>query len=108
MARKNKTNIFESYVLPSTDEELKTFVNVHKIDMMERVLYSIEYAIQNKLPIVELFQFKNSKFVITISEQEFEQNLDNIYKYYMENEIYELCPRAIQLQKLVKRNTNEK
>ena len=96
------------YVLPSSNEELKKFVTEHKLDMMEQVVSSIEYALEYKLPIIEVFQFKNSQFVVTISEREFESNLDNIYNCYMEDEIYELCPRVIKLQNLLKRKIDEK
>lgn len=109
MARK-KVSMKENptYVLPSINEELEKFVSKYKLDIMEQVVSSIEYAIEYKLPITEVFQFKNSQFVVTISEKEFEPNLDNIYKHYMEDEIYELCPRVIRLQNLLKRTTDEK
>lgn len=76
--------------------------------MMENVVSSIEYAIENKLPIIEVFQFKNSQFVVTISEKEFVSNLDNIFQCYMQGEVYELCPRVVKLQNILKRNPNEK
>lgn len=89
MKKEKKPNLMEneSYILPSDNEELKDFVIKYKVDMMERVIKSIEYALENKLPIIEVFQFKNSQFVITITVKEFESNLDNIYNCYMEDEV---------------------
>jgi hypothetical protein len=98
----------ETYVLPSPNEEMRSFVNKFKVDMMEHVVSSIKFAIENKLPIVEVFQFKNSPFVVTINENEFEVNLSHIKKYYMDNEMYELCPRITHLCELLKRKSNEK
>lgn len=98
----------ELYILPSLNEEMKTFVNKFKVDMMEHVVSSIKFAVENKLPIVEVFQFKNSPFVVTINEREFDTNLSHIRKYYMDHEIYELCPRIEQLQEILKRKPNEK
>ena len=110
MTRKKKVAIQDNdtYVLPSSNEELEKFVTQYRLDMMEQVVSSIEYALEHKLPIIEVFQFKNSQFIVTISEKEFESNLDNIYKCYMEDEIYELCPRVMRLQNLVKRKIDEK
>lgn len=98
----------ELYILPSPNEEMRTFVSKFKVDMMEHVVSSIKFAVENKLPIVEVFQFKNSPFVVTINEREFEPNLSHIRQYYMEHEIYELCPRVEQLQEILKRKLNEK
>jgi hypothetical protein len=103
---KNKENV--SYILPSTNEDLQTFVEKNKIDMMEQVVSSIEFALKNKLPMIEVFQFKGSRFVITISEKEFEANLSNVYCFYMKDEIYELCNRVLKVQELLKRKNNEK
>ena len=71
--------------------------------MMEQVVSSIDYAIKNKYAMIEVFQFKNSKFVITISEDEFKSNLDNIYDSYMKEEIYELCPKLNKLRELLQK-----
>lgn len=96
----------ESYILPSDNKELTSFITKYKVDMMDQVVSSIEYALENKLPIIEVFQFKNSHFVITITEKEFESNLDNIYNCYMQDEVYELCPRVVKLRELLKRKTS--
>ena len=87
---------------------MKEFIIKFKIDMMEHVVHSIKYAIDNNLTIVELFQFKNSPFVITISDKEFNKNLAHIHDYFMKNEIYELCPNIKQLQEILKNKNNEK
>ena len=111
MVKKKSANIEkenESYILPSPNDEMQSFVSKFKIDMMEHIISSIRFAIENKLPIVEVFQYKNSPFVITIAEKEFILNLDHIHKFYMENEIYELCPKIEELQKILKYKTDEK
>lgn len=98
----------ELYILPSPNEEMRTFVGKFKIDMMEHVVSSIKFAVENKLPIVEVFQFKNSPFVVTITEKEFDTNLSHISQFYKENQIYELCPRVEQLREILKGKPNEK
>ena len=97
----------ESYILPSNNEEMRSFISKFKLDMMESIVSSIKFAIENKLNIVEIFQFKNSPFVVTVSEHEFDLNLEHIHKFYVENEIYELCPKVEKLRQLLK-NKNEK
>lgn len=98
----------EVYIVPSSNEEMKSFVGKFKIDMMEHVVSSIKFAVENKLPIVEVFQFKNSPFVVTINEKEFDINLRHIMNYYQKNEIYELCFRIEQLREIIKQKPNEK
>ena len=107
---KHTVNIKENelYILPSPNDEMRKFVNKFKVDMMEHIISSIKYAIENNLSIVEVFQFKNSPFVVTIAEKEFEANLDHIGKFYADNQIYELCPRVEQLRETIKKNEKEK
>ena len=112
MVKKNNTIVAESYILPSGDNELRSFSQQYKVDMMEQVVSSIEAAVSNKFPAIEVFQFKNSEYVITLLAKDFLSNLDNIYEYYMSHEVYEFCPRVIQLQKTLKetsiKTTDEK
>lgn len=98
----------ELYILPSPNDEMRSFVTKFKVDMMEHIVNSIKYAVENKLAIVEVFQFKNSPFIVTIAEKEFGTNLNHIHKFCMENEVYELCPKIEQLQKILKHKTDEK
>ena len=76
--------------------------------MTEQIVASIEFAIKHQLPIVEVFQFRGSNFVLTISNREFEPNLKHIYDFYLKSELYELCGRIVRLRNLIKENTDEK
>ena len=98
----------DPYVLPSGQKELQSFISKYKMDMTEQVISSIEFAIKHKLPLIEVFQFKGSKFVVTISPPEFKENLDNIYNYYLESEQYELCDRVVKLRSKLPKHSNEK
>lgn len=102
MAVPKKNSIPAVYVLPSDNTDLQSFSKKFKLDMMEQVVSIIEFALTNELPLIEVFQFKNSDFVITLSEKDYLTNLDNIYSYYLNNEIYEHCTRVARLQKLLK------
>lgn len=97
-----------AYVLPSDNEKLQAFISKYKVDMTEQVVSSIEFALNHKLPLIEVFQFKNSKFVVTVSTEEFDINLENIYNYYLETEKYELCKRIVQLREKLNKKLNEK
>jgi len=110
MAKKKINNLLTQYILPTNNEELSFFVKSYKVDMMEQIVSSIEIALQNDLSLVEVFQFKNSDFVITLSKKDYLVNLDNIFNYYMQCEAYEHCPRIIRLQNILKEqsDSNEK
>jgi len=101
-AEKNTENLPPVYVLPSENKELQFFSKKFKVDMMEQIVKAIEFAVEHRLPFIEVFQFKNSNFVITLWERDYLNNLDNIYKYFLDKEVYEYCPRVVQLQKTIK------
>lgn len=112
MMSKNKNKeLLENKILtlPSNNIEMEKFIQENKTILTERALESIEYGITNNLPFVEVFNFKNTDFVITISSKDFLLNVDHIYKLYLESENYELCPRVVRLQSVLKnKNPNEK
>lgn len=108
MVKKKITRIIPvNYVLPSDNKELLNFAQKFKVEMMEQIVNSIEYALKNKLSFVEVFQFKNSDFVITLAEKDYLTNLDNIFNYYLKNEVYEYCPRVAELQKSLQSKPND-
>jgi hypothetical protein len=98
MATKDK---YKPFVLPSDFKELETYVQSHKTDLTERVISSIEFAIKKNLPMVEVFNFKNSDFVITISREAFRDNIQNVYNFYLQEEKYELCGRVKRVELLL-------
>lgn len=100
--KKNTKNVLSNYILPSDNKELQSFASKNKISMMEQIVNSIEYALENNLDLIEVFQFKNSNFVITLSTKDYLINLDNIFSYYMKSESYEYCSKVIQLQNYLK------
>ena len=89
-----KASKHKLYTLPSNFNEMNKFIEVNKIQLMEHIVASIEYAIDKKLSFVEIFSFKNSDFVVTLPTNQFKENLDNVYSYYIEKEQYELCIRV--------------
>ena len=112
MAEKNnKINSPPLYVIPSDNKELQSFSKEFKLDMMEQIVGTISFAVEHNLPIIEVFQFKNSDFIITLSEKDYLTNLNNIYTYYLLKEAYEYCPRIVKLQTTLKqkseKNTDE-
>jgi hypothetical protein len=112
MARKKNTKlIVKEYVpmiLPSDNEIMTAYIKKNKIRLTEKALSSIEYAVINKLPFIEVFGFNDSNFIIAIAEKDYIQNVDHIYNFYLESERYELCPRVVRLQTLLKNLNNEK
>ena len=102
MARKID-NSTKKYILPSEHKELESFSKKFKVDMMEHVIDSIEHAVKEDLPLIEIFQFKNSDFVITIGEKDYISNVDNIFNYFIENELYENCDKIVKLQSILKK-----
>lgn len=87
--------------LPSNYDEMEKYIVNNKTKLTEQVVSSIEYAIKNNLPSVEVFKFKNTDFVIVLNDDMFEDNIENIFQYYLQTEQYELCDKVCKLQKLL-------
>ena len=93
------------YSLPDNNEKLTLYVKSNKISLMERVIDCVEFAIKHNLDFVELFKFDNSDFIVTLKKDEFQQNVEHIYNYYLEIENYEMCTRT---NKILTKLKNEK
>lgn len=99
----------QSMTLPADNIELEKYILNNKILLTEKALSSIEYGIKNNLPFIEVFDFENSDYVITILSKDFLLNINHIYNFYLESENYELCPRIVKLLSMLKnQNSNEK
>lgn len=110
MAKKQKSAINENelYILPSPNGEMRTFISQFKVDVMEHVVSSIKFAIENNRDLVEVFQFSDSPFVVTISKKEFDSNLHLIEEFYSQNQMFELCAKVEELRNKLKLNNDEK
>lgn len=98
------------YVLPSDNDELTLFIKQNKIQLTEQTLSSIEDAIITNADTVSVFKFNKTDFVVSIPKEDFLKNVEHIYNFYVDTELYELCPRAVKLQNTLKsiNNHNEK
>jgi hypothetical protein len=76
--------------------------------MLEGVLNSIEYAVEKNLEVVEVFLFEGSEFIVTLNNSCFEKNVNQIYDFYVEQEKYELCKRAVRIKDKLKKKYEQK
>lgn len=98
MSKKKIFSKYKPYILPSEFSEMDSFIEKNKTTMTEQVVSSIEYALEKNLDIVEVFKFRKSNFVVTLSYDTFKQNLETVYNYYISTEKYELCARIKKIQ----------
>ena len=91
---KTTTKNLPMYSLPSDNKKLTLYIKSNKISLMERVVDCVEFAIKHNLDFVEVFKFDNSDFIVTLKYEEFYENIQHIYNYYLETENYETCTRA--------------
>jgi len=99
MPKKKFKQTYKPYALPSDFSEMEKFIEQNKLMMTQQVISSIAHAVEKNLDIIEVFTFKNSDFVITLSQDSFKQNLENVYNYYIATENYELCAKIKLLEK---------
>jgi hypothetical protein len=86
------------YILPSEFNSMDTHINTNKAKLLEYVLTAIDNAIDTKQATIELFNFQGSEYIITLSIDSFQSNIDNIYKFYVGTEQYELCARVKRIR----------
>lgn len=99
---------FQSKTLPSDFKSMDEFVLKNKIELTEQVISSIEFAIDNNLSDIEVFNFKDTDFIVVLNFSMFKENLENIYNYYISTEQYEFCGRVSKLKHLLNQDkTNE-
>jgi hypothetical protein len=100
------TDIHDPIILPSDYGPMESFILKNKVKLMEQVVFSISYALINNLSSINVFKFEKSDFIVVLDRSTFAENIKNIYDFYIQNELYELCDRVINVQKLL--NAHEK
>ena len=103
------TDKYSSLTLPSDYCQMESLIKINKIKLMEQVVSSICYAVENNLNAIEVFNFKDSDFIVVLDRNSFESNLNTIYNYYISSEVYEHCGRVLNIkQQLNQKNEQEK
>lgn len=100
------TEVYSPLTLPSDYDEMNDFIIQNKVKLTEKVVSSVQYALVNNLSSIEVFKFKNSDFIVVLEYSTFKDNINNIYEFYIESELYEFCDRVNKLKKLLE--THEK
>lgn len=103
---KNKSNSrvtvkHEVVQLPSENKEMENYVLKNRLQINEKIIDNIEYAIKNKLNCIEIFCFHNSNFVVVLHSKDFNDSLQNIYDFSMQSEKFEVCIRAKKVMTLL-------
>ena len=95
-------------VLPSDYDEMERFIVSNKVKLTEHIISSVHYAVINDLSSIELFSFAKSDFIVVLEYSSFKDNVENIYNFYLETELYEFCKRVSQLKKLLDTHEQKK
>jgi hypothetical protein len=93
----------EAMTLPTNLPTLDDYIATHKTELTETVLRRIQYAMKNKMVMVQLFKFTDSNFIVTLRDEDFHENVSSIIDYYLESEKYELCENAFKIKKQVEK-----
>jgi hypothetical protein len=94
-------NSYEVIELPSSNDEMEKYLETHRHEINSRILNNIEYGIKNRMPVVEIFSFKNSNFVVLMNQKDFRENIQNIIEFSKKHDDFKICRQAKQvMQKL--------
>ena len=94
------------FKLPSEFETLDSYIQNHHKELSDRVIDCVEHALRNKLSKIEIFKFDQSPYSVTLNEGDYVDNIEHIYKSYIQNEYYEECPRLYDLLSKLKYERN--
>lgn len=86
---------------------MEGFIKSDKLKLMDHIVSSIGYAVNNNLNVIEVFNFENSDFIVVLEYNSFESNLDNIYDYYISSEIYEKCGKVLDIKHQINRKNDQ-
>ena len=87
--KKQKT--IDSMVLPSENDEMEKFITLNRVKMLHHSIKIIESAIDNKMPVAELYRFRKSNYAVIICDSDYKTNLDFILQELINLEEYEIC-----------------
>jgi len=99
---------YSSLTLPSDYSQMEGLIKVNKIKLMEQIVSSICYAVKNNLNAIEVFNFKDSDFIVVLVRDSFESNLNSIYNYYISSETYEHCGRVLNIKQQLNQKNEQK
>ena len=92
------TNNYGPLTLPCDYNVLDSYITKNKVKLTEHVVTSVYHALKNNLSSIEVFKFKKSEYVVMLEKDTYKQNIDNIFEYYLKEELYELCDRVQKLK----------
>jgi hypothetical protein len=95
---------FSVMTLPSDYSEMDSFIQKNRVKLMQQIVLSVQYALDNDYPSIEVFTFENSDFIVILDWSNFKDNIDNIFEYYVETEQYEYCDRLVKLKKQIEQH----
>ena len=90
---------FSVMTLPSDYSEMDSFIQKNKVKLMQQIVLSVQHALDNNYPSIEVFTFQRSDFIVILNRSNFKDNIDNIFEYYVATEQYEYCDRLVKLKK---------
>jgi hypothetical protein len=84
--------------LPSSYIVLNSYLQTHKKELFSHIIESLEYASTKNISDITIFTFDQSKYTISVSSEDFKENIDCLYQMFLENEQYELCSKINNLK----------
>jgi len=95
---------FSVMTLPSDYSEMDSFIQKNKVKLMQQIVLSVQHALDNNYPSIEVFTFQRSDFIVILNRSNFKDNIDNIFEYYVATEQYEYCDRLVKLKKQIEQH----
>lgn len=89
--------------LPNDYAEMESFVENNRVLINEMLVESFDYAVKKKFSGIEVFSFVGSDYVVVVNQQDFRDNLQNIFDYSLENELFETCGKVKKVMELMDR-----
>ena len=95
--KKSKKKLRQRYQvieLPADNEGMEKYVEKNRVEISNRIVENIEYALNARLMGVEIFCFKDSNFVVVLNRNHFKESLADIFEFSLDTENFELCEKV--------------
>ena len=91
--------------LPTNPVDMENYVEKNRHTINDMLVDSFEYAVRKNFGGIEVFAFKNSSYVVVVNRKDFKDNLQNIFDYSLEHEMFETCAKAKKVLELLDKFT---
>lgn len=89
------------FFLPNVNSELEFYIIKNKEKLFKQVVDSIESAVALNKESIEVFYFKESNYFVSLKREDYLNNLQNSFIFFLSKKDPETCTRIKKLEDIL-------